>query len=102
MEEKVNKWWLSIGLVSMLKSQLDDFMWSLKLYSLTAIIPFALTLLYPVFTLWFDLEIGKLFLFWKQYYVTGQPGTNIASWKIHLGLLFLCFIFTKIEKLDEF
>jgi hypothetical protein len=80
---------------------MEDLKWTLKLYSLTLIIPLVLTILNVLFIGIIGLEskFGFLMNFkiiWIDYYFTGSL-LNIAAWRWHLGLLFCSFLFTKLS-----
>ena len=79
----------------MIKTFVEDLIWTVKLWLLTSVVPIAATIM---FTLWEILGVtfkddylSALKAFWADYYVTGHIA-NAEAWRIHLGLLF-CIIY---------
>lgn len=78
----------------------DDLKWSIRLYSLTLIIPIILSLMNIVVVgiLGMHSNYGFLMNFkviWIDYYITGHF-INIVAWRWHLSLLFMSYIFTRM------
>lgn len=76
--------------------------WTLKLYSLTLVIPLTLSLCNILFCGIIGVEsnfgfLGNFKVIWVDYYITGHVGDFIA-WRIHLGLLFFAFLFVMFEE----
>lgn len=78
------------------KPLLEILEWTLKLYCLTLVIPFTLTI---VGSMIFILGIAKvtyldfLNFVWIKYYFTGKvPELNIPMWRVQLVILFICFL----------
>lgn len=79
----------------------QDLKYTLKLYSLTLIIPITLTIINILFVgiLGYESNSGFLMNFkiiWVNYYFTGSV-LNVYAFRWHLGILFCCFLFTKIS-----
>lgn len=72
--------------------------WTLKLYSLTLVIPITLTIVGSMlFILMFkDVKITYLELLrfaWIDYYITGNiPVLDIAMWRLQLVVLIICLL----------
>lgn len=78
-----------------------DIEWTLRLYSLTLVLPISLSImniifcgilgLHTKFGFWMNFKIC-----WIDYYFTGQF-LNIDAWRWQLGLLLFSFLFTKFS-----
>jgi hypothetical protein len=82
----------------------DDLLDSIKLYSLTLVLPIILTIMNIVIVGIIGFETTSGFwmnfkLIWIDYYITGSI-VEIDAWRIHLGLLFCSFLFIKLAKND--
>lgn len=78
----------------------ENVIWTLKLYSITLVIPIAGSILNILMC--GILGIGDDFLLnfkklWIDYYFTGTI-LGVVAWRFQLGILFLCFIFNKLLK----
>jgi hypothetical protein len=75
--------------------------WTLKLYTLTAVIPFAGTVMILIFTiLGQSMKFGffeGIWKLWSGFYATGTF-LDIAAWRWQLFLLLFAFIFTISQK----
>lgn len=75
--------------------------WTLKLYTLTTVIPFAGTVMMLLFTiLGQSMKFGffeGIWKLWSGFYVTGSF-LDIAAWRWQLFLLLFAFIFTISQK----
>ena len=76
----------------------DNIIWTLKLYTLTLVLPISLSIINVLFCGILGVETKFDFLtnfkiIWIDYYFTGSFN-GVESWKIHLGILFLLFMFT--------
>jgi len=98
-----------------LKSSLEDFKkdlkefdfwdsnigWSIKLYTLTTVIPFAGTVMMLFWTiLGQSMKFGffeGVWELWSDFYITGTF-LNIDAWRWQLFLLLFAFIFTISQK----
>jgi len=78
----------------------ESIEWTLKVYSLTTVIPITMTIINVVFCgllgietiyggFWMNLKV-----IWVDYYLTGIF-LDIEAWRWQLGLLFFSFLFTK-------
>ena len=80
---------------------LDNLLWTLKLYSLTLVIPIAFSIINIVFVGILGVETVYGFwmnfkILWVDYYFTGSF-VGIDAWRWHLALLFCAFLFTIFE-----
>jgi len=84
----------------MIKKIKRDLEWTLKLYSLTLVLPLTLSIMNilvgilgikTIFGFWMNFKV-----IWIDYYFTGSF-CNIDAWRWHLGLLFLSYLFTKFS-----
>lgn len=80
---------------------IDDLKWTVKLYSLTLVLPLALTIMNILFIgiIGLKTKFGFLMNFkiiWIDYYFTGSF-LNIDAWKWYLGLLFCSFLIIKLK-----
>lgn len=81
--------------MDLIEEVLENLKWTIKLFSLTLIIPIVGSL-FLVFAgiLGMDLKFGFLMSFkvlWIDYYFTGSI-FDIDAWRWHLGFLFLCLL----------
>lgn len=81
---------------------LDILVWTFKLYSITLVIPFSLTIMNILFVgiLGFESNFDFLMIFkiiWVDYYITGSF-LDIMAFRWHLGLLFLSFFINLFNK----
>ena len=78
------------------KPLLEILEWTLKLYSLTLVIPLTFTLAGIAFWILGILAIDftkMLRWSWIDYYFTGKvPELNIPMWRVQLVILFICFL----------
>ena len=81
----------------------EDIEWTLKLYSLTLVLPIVFTIVIIfIGILGVETKFGFLMnlkIIWVDYYFTGSF-LDIAAWKWHLCLLLLSFIINKINNLS--
>jgi len=84
----------------MIKKIKRDLEWTLKLYSLTLVLPLTLSIMNilvgilgikTIFGVWMNFKV-----IWIDYYFTSSF-CNIDAWRWHLGLLFLSYLFTKFS-----
>lgn len=81
---------------------IEDLKWTLKLYSITLLIPISMSIINILFfgILGIESENGFLMNFkiiWIDYFFTGYF-CDIVAWRIHLFILVLCFLIHKVNK----
>lgn len=81
---------------------IEDFKWTLKLYSITLSIPITMSIINILFVGILGIKSHFDFLLnfkviWIDYFITGYL-CDIVAWRIHLFILVLCFLIHKVNK----
>ena len=76
----------------------------LRVYALSLVIPITLTVMITFLSI-IDSDMAKYLLemlskLWYGYYIDGDL-FGVEAYRIHLGLLFLIFLFVVVNKLEE-
>ena len=79
----------------------DDLKWTVKLYSLTLVIPLTLSIMNILFVGILGIEAKYTFwelfeVIWIDYYITGHI-LSLAAWRIQLCILVLSFFITRLK-----
>lgn len=84
----------------------NDLISTIKLYSLTIILPVLTTLILIIISiLGLNSELiygfwGTLKFLWIDYYITGHIGI-VSAWRIHIVVFIFCYIITLFAKIKE-
>jgi hypothetical protein len=86
-----------------MKEQFIDILETLKTWgAVTVILPIVITIVNIFMTIIgvFDTEafLRLLDIMWVKYYITGEPLDKIFAWRIHIGIIIICYFIIKIEK----
>lgn len=79
-----------------MRKLIDTVNWTFRFYSLTLVLPIALSIMNILLVGIIGLKTKFSFLenfkvIWIDYYLTGSLG-GVAAWRLQLGVLFLCFL----------
>lgn len=78
---------------------MEDIKEALKIYALTLTIPVIITFMMVIqLFLGFTLKISILD-FWLDYYITGIINNIVPTYKVHILILILIYLFVKLDNI---